>query len=243
MTGFWAWLVAEIAALPTLSVAGCLLLGGMSGSAGGVGNGAQWFGDEAVPDNGTPEQWFRVLQPLRLGLGVRVGWHYTRADLYSRLPVDAPDPVTGRAALDAFVADPTHAHLLPVANTWSTWPSPMDAEEYGRQPIQTLLMGLIVAHSNWGAWAEHMTEFGCDSDDRPEADLGGLSRAEVGAMHRLAASVVSQVTTRAALAGFPICAASHDDLRREAFQAFSALQEEMSDADFARRGRQDELWR
>ena len=112
------------------------------------GGAGEWT-EIGVPDDGTPDQWFLVRAPLRLGLGLRVGWHYTRADLYARLPVDAPDPVSGRAALDAFIADPTGAHLLPVANTWSTWPSPHDAVEYGRQPYQTLLMDLIVAHSNW----------------------------------------------------------------------------------------------
>ena len=200
------------------------------------GDAVMWEGEVAVQDDGTPEQMFLVRRPLRLGLGLRVGWHYTRADLYSRLPVSAPDEVTGRAMLDAFVNDAAHEHLVPVNNPWA-WPSPLDAEEYGRQPAQTLLMGLIAAHSDWSAWEGHMNEFGYQSDDQAEAGLGGITRAEVGAMHVLAASVVSQIMTRAAQSGFPISAAATEDLKREAFQAIAALQEDMSDEDFARRGR------
>jgi hypothetical protein len=78
---------------------------------------------EVMTDSGHQDQWFLVRQGLKLGLGLRVGWHYTRAQLLEREPVDAPDPVTGRAMLAGFMADP--AYLLPVADNWSMWTSPL----------------------------------------------------------------------------------------------------------------------
>ena len=214
-----------------------------SGSAEMTVDGGDWDSEATVRDSGGPEQVFLVLRPLRVGLGLKIGWHYTRQELFERIPTEATDARAGRLQLQAFIDDPEHAYLRPVAGGWG-WPSPRDSDDpFHRSPEMLLSMGLVLTHSNWHAHAAHMSEFGHRSDDEAQGSLGGLTCAEANALRQLAQSIADQIIEGSRRYGLEIPDDEHLGLRRAALHVVSALQEDLADAAFARRSQQDELWR
>jgi hypothetical protein len=206
-------------------------------------DGSDWDSEPAVHDSGEGDQVFLVLRPLRLRLGLKIGWHYSRQELLDRIPTSAIDARAGRIQLEAFLNDPLHEYLRPVAGGWG-WPSPRDAPDpFARSGELLLSMMLVLVHADWRAHSQYMAEHGHGSEDEPQGSLGGMTCAEANALRRLAESVVERTTERARLLGLEVRDDMRLALRRACLEVVQALQEDLTDSAFARRSRQDELWR
>ena len=161
-----------------------------------------------------PEVWFQVMRPLRLGLGVQVGWHYSKTQLLERLSVpgdgnDATSELDAKRTLLLYMTDPKFLRRIH-NEEWSSWPFPQAEDgpdrpavmEFGQRPEELVILMLTLSYAPLNEYADTLDEAGYDSEEVPEAGFGGLTVSEVEALRATAAAVLTDIRNRSAAAGF-----------------------------------------
>ena len=198
-----------------------------------------------------PEVWFQVMRPLRLGLGVQVGWHYSKTQLLERLSVpgdgnDATSELDAKRTLLLYMTDPKFLRRIH-NEEWSSWPFPQAEDgpdrpavmEFGQRPEELVILMLILSYAPLNEYADTLDEAGYDSEEVPEACYGGLRRSEVDAQRSTVNMLLSDIRKLSARAGFEprINDATETQMRHLLFNSVSTLMETLDDKQWNERVR------